>query len=166
VTDEVEHSPGPAVVVAAGTPDADPRTTLVLGFDRDEASEAALAVAADLAGRLQAHLAVVHVVDLRDHPIDPDSPDWEARARETLAEERSRVQRALRGHGHGWSYEVWHGSPVAVLRQVAEQRDAYAVVVGRHGHGAGEALRRLVDGSVSHRLLRACDRPVLVVPPR
>ncbi|WP_138760087.1 universal stress protein [Modestobacter altitudinis] len=155
---------GPAVTVAGSGPDAGPRTTLVLGFDRDRASDAALGVAVDLADRLRAHVAVVHVVNLNDFPVDPDAPDWEDQARDALAEERARVERALRGHRYGWSYEAHSGGPVEVLVQVAEDRDAYAIVVGRHGRGVSEGLRRLVDGSVSRRLLSTCGRPVLVVP--
>jgi nucleotide-binding universal stress UspA family protein len=142
----------------------EPETDLVLGFDRDVAGQAALDVARDMAERLHAHLTVVHVVSLHDHPIDPDLPNWEDLARQTLAEERFRVERALSGHRFGWSYEARQGSPADVLVQVAEERDALVIVVGRHGHGLGEGLRRLIDGSVSHRLLQRCGRPVLVVP--
>ncbi|MDX6585475.1 MAG: hypothetical protein QOI10_4659, partial [Solirubrobacterales bacterium] len=55
-----------------------PTTQLVVGYSEDPASGSALAVAADLAGRLFAHLHVAHVIDLDDYPIDPDSPSWEA----------------------------------------------------------------------------------------
>jgi nucleotide-binding universal stress UspA family protein len=137
---------------------------LVVGFDRDEASETALQVARDLARRLHAHLTVVHAVDLGDYPIDPDTPGWEDQAEVTLAEERARVQQALAGHRFGWSYETRHGEPADVLIQVAEERDALLIVVGRHEHGVSERLRRLIDGSVSHRLTNRCGRPVLVVP--
>jgi nucleotide-binding universal stress UspA family protein len=51
-----------------------------------------------------------------------------------------------------------------VLIQVAEERAALLIVVGRHEHGVSERLRRLIDGSVSHRLTNRGGRPVLVVP--
>src|SRR3954451_10301334 len=164
MTDDVAEPAGRPVQIAGGRPDAAPRTDLVLGFDRDGASDAALAVAVDLAGRVQARLTVVHIVTPGDYPIDPDAPDWEDEARVSLAEERSRVERAMDGHRFGWSYEAWYGSPVVVLLHVAEQRSAYAIVVGHHGRGVSEALRRLIDGSVSRSLLRTCGRPLLVVP--
>src|SRR3954463_15216092 len=88
----------PAGGVSGGSARAGHRTTLVLGFDRDEASHAALAVAVDLAARLAAEIVVVHIVDLDDYPIDPDSADWEERAGEALAEERHQVEEALAGH--------------------------------------------------------------------
>jgi nucleotide-binding universal stress UspA family protein len=162
--DDVPQLAGPAVTVAGRIPDAAPRTTLVLGFDRDRASDAALTAAVDLAGRLRAHLAVVHVVGLGDFPVDPDAPDWEDEARATLAEERARVEGTLGAHRYGWSFEVRSGTPVEVLVRAAEERDAYAIVVGRHGRGISEGLRRLIDGSVSRRLPATCGRPVLVVP--
>jgi nucleotide-binding universal stress UspA family protein len=74
------------------------------------------------------------------------------------------VERAVTGHGFGWTYQARHGAPVAALAAAADEHDAYLVVVGRHGHAIGEQLRRLLEGSVSHRLLDRCGRPVLVVP--
>jgi nucleotide-binding universal stress UspA family protein len=74
------------------------------------------------------------------------------------------VERALRRHRYGWSYEAHAGTPVDVLVRAAEDRDAYAIVVGRHGRGLSEGMRRLIDGSVSRRLLSTGGRPVLVVP--
>lgn len=68
-------------------------------------------MAVDLAGRLHARLAVVHVVNLGDYPIDPDTPGWKQQARQTLADERRQVEEALRGHAYGWFYQAWHGSP-------------------------------------------------------
>lgn len=155
---------GPTVMLSGSAPSVQPQTNLVLGFGRDEASNVALGVAHDLADRLHAYLAVVHIVNLGDYPIDSDSPDWERQARLTLDEERSRVQRVLVDYRFGWSYEARYGLPVDVLLQVAEERDAFLIVVGRHGHGMSEGLRRLIDGSVSHRLMKRGARPVLVVP--
>lgn len=155
---------GPAVLLADGEAREGPRATIVVGVARGGTSEAALAFAVDLAGRLAARLAVVHVIDVGDYPIDPDAADWELQAQVTLAAERARVQQALAGHAFGWSYQARHGSPVAVLAAAADEHDAYLVVVGRHGHTIGEQLRRLLDGSLSHRLLNRCSRPVLIVP--
>jgi nucleotide-binding universal stress UspA family protein len=162
--DDPLPAPVPGAAVSRGTASTQPRTELVLGYDRDEASQAALEVARDLGGRLHAHLTVVHVVTLGDYPVDPDGPGWEEQAEVTLADERSRVARALADHRFGWSYEARHGVPEEVLLHVADERDALLVVVGHHGRGTSEGLRRLIDGSVSRRLLRRCARPVLVVP--
>jgi nucleotide-binding universal stress UspA family protein len=155
---------GRRLVVTGREGEAVPAATLVLGFDRDEVSRAALAVTVGLAARLAARVVVVHVVGLHDHPVDPEDPAWESRALAALAEERSTVEAALAGHPYGFRYEARTGSPVEDLVRVAEEVDALFVVVGRHGPGVSEGLRRLLEGSVSRRLLAAAARPVLVVP--
>ena len=164
MTNAGEGLPGSApITLASGASRARPQATLVLGFDRDEASHAALAVGMDMAERLEADLAVVHIVNLGDYPISPEAPDWEERAQEALAEERHDVEQALVGHRFGWSYEARYGSPVHTLIDVAEERDALMIIVGRHGDGVSEGLRRLIDGSVSRRLVKTATRPILVV---
>jgi nucleotide-binding universal stress UspA family protein len=152
------------VVVAEREAQHGSEVTLVVGFARDDVSRAALAVAADLAGRLAARLVVVHAVDLTDYPVDPEADDWEEQARRTLAEERSTVQQLLATHRFGWCYEAHPGSPVDALVTVAEAHDALLIVVGRHRSQVSEGVRRLLGGSVSRRLVAAAGRPVLVVP--
>lgn len=165
---DVPHAIGGVPLGGAGPGEGAPGTTrsrLVLGFDHDEASRAALRTAVDLAGRLRARLTVVHIVDLVDYPGNLDAPDWAEYARRTLADEQRQVAEALRDHAHGWSYEAWYGPPAATLIRVAEAQDALMVIVGRHGHGVSEGLHRLLDGSVSRHLATRCPRPVLVVSP-
>lgn len=159
-----EQQPHRRLTVAIGQPRTAPETALVVGFDRDDVSRAALDVAADLAARLAARLAVVHVVNLGDYPVSIEAPDWEEQGRRMLAEERRSVEQALAGHRYGYTYEAHYGSPVETLVTVAEAHDALMIVVGRHGSGVSEGLHRLLEGSVSRRLLRAAARPVLVVP--
>lgn len=154
----------PRIVVAKRDPCRAPAATVVVGFDRDAVSQAALAVGADLAGRLAARVVVVHVVNLGDYPIDPESLDWEQQAQQTLTEERRIVEQVLADHPFGFRYEARHGSPVHALVSAAEAHDALLIVVGRHGSGVSENLRRLLAGSVSRQLVKAAARPVLVVP--
>jgi nucleotide-binding universal stress UspA family protein len=52
------------------------------------------------------------------------------------------------------------GDPVNRIVTAAEEHDVSLVVVGAHDKGF---LRRLVDPSVSHAVLRHTQRPVLVV---
>jgi nucleotide-binding universal stress UspA family protein len=159
-----EDGLGAAVQPTGGEPAGQPGTTIVVGVAPDPAADAALRFAVDLAGRLAARLAVVHVVGVGDYPVDPDAADWEQQAQAALADERAEVERVLAGHAFGWSYRARRGPPAAVLATAAEEHDAYLIVVGRHEHTIGEQLRRLIDGSTSHSLLDRCGRPVLVVP--
>jgi nucleotide-binding universal stress UspA family protein len=162
--DERPAGPARRLVVDEREPHLDPDVTLVVGFAHDDVSRTALTVAANLAGRLAARLVVVHVVDLDDYPIDPEAADWEEQAQRTLREERRTVQQALVGHRFGWSYEAHSGHPVEALIAVAEAQDALLIVVGHHGSSISDGLRRLLEGSVSRRLVRVAARPVLVVP--
>lgn len=86
-----EQQPHRRLTVAIGQPRTAPETALVVGFDRDDVSRAALGVAADLAARL----AAVHVVNLGDYPVSIEAPDWEEQGRRMLAEERRSVEPAL-----------------------------------------------------------------------
>lgn len=139
---------------------------LVVGYDRSAPSRRALVLAVELATRLNARLHVVHVVDLRDYPIDPDSADWEQQGRERLAAEFEAVKSTLTGWIGDWSYDVQRGDPARVLTGAAENDHAMMIIVGtRAESGIGAQLERLlgVSGSVSHAL-RHATVPVLVVP--
>lgn len=135
---------------------------LVVGFDGQAASLAALRTAAGLAQRLGAELHVVHGVDVRDYPIDSDAAVevWERHAREALEHLHGQVREALAGHPGRWTYHAWNGDPVRLLVTVADEQDALMIVVGTHRH---RSLSRMVRRSVSHGLPRAARRPVLLV---
>jgi nucleotide-binding universal stress UspA family protein len=138
---------------------------LVVGYDRREASQHALDIAASLALKMDAHLHVVHVVDLSDYPVGPEEADWEDEAKVTLAEEREWASLQLGSWPGQWSYHLERGEPAATLCSVADRYDALMIVVGSGGTGAGATLHRLFEGgSVALRLVRGHRRPVLIVP--
>ena len=139
---------------------------LVLGYDASPASQNALAVATDLARRLQAQLHVVHAIALTDYPIDPDRADWEAKGTLALAAERETIEVALRYLSTGWTYHEWRGDPARLLCQLADAHDAVMVIVGISHAGRGAGFHRLMTGSVSRRLTSQAHCPVLVVPYR
>lgn len=140
-------------------------TNLVMGFDLAPASQCALEVAADLARRLDAHLHVVHVVDLSDYPIDPDGANWEEQAQAALAMEQETVRAALSAFEGQWTYHAWRGNPAALLVTVADEYDALMLVIGASREGLGPAISHLLNRSVSRGLTGSSGhRPVLVVP--
>jgi nucleotide-binding universal stress UspA family protein len=60
------------------------------------------------------------------------------------------------------SLRVLPGEPAAGILQVADEIDADLIVIASHGrHG----WRRFLYGSVAERVMRASERPVLVVRP-
>ena len=147
------------------TADPDRGPVLVVGYDQAPSSQAALRVAADLTRRLHAsHLHVVHAVDLRDYPIDPDAADWETRAQATWNAEREQVHTLLADLASPWTYHLEHDNPARLLTTLCDEYDALMIIVGTRGEGPAATMSRLFDRSVSHDLLRAGHRPVLIVP--
>jgi nucleotide-binding universal stress UspA family protein len=136
---------------------------MVLGYDRTPESREAFAVAVDLGSRLSAFLHVVHAIDLRDYPIDPDIPDWEEKASATLAEERNIATELLRHYVWGWNYLAGRGDPARLLMSVADEHDALMIVVGSRGEGLHVLGERLISPAVSHRLIDRSKHSVLVV---
>ena len=145
--------PGPAVTLDGVEGTAAACVSMVVGFDKRPQSAAALGVAADVGRRVGARLHVVHAVDLRDYPIDPDSVDWDGQARRTLSAERAAVAAALGGYGPGWDFRAWKGEPAHALIACAEEVDAVMIVVGTRGEGWRSVVERLLSPSVSHRLI-------------
>ena len=138
------------------------QAVLIVGYDGHERSASTLRFAADFATRLNAQLHVVHVVDLDDYPIDPDSAFWEERAVESIQEEREAASAALKDWTGSWSYDVERGDPVKALTRVAAQKSALLIVVGAR---AGGVLHHLIaaHGSVTNDVARQ-GFPVLVAP--
>lgn len=138
---------------------------IVVGYAATPTSRHALAVAAQLAGELGDQLVVVHVVDLRDYPVDPDLPDWEQQGEARLAAERDEVTALLADWPGRWAYQLGRGDPAAAIASVATEQQARMIVVGTRGAGFSAALQHLLGAtrSVPHALERA-GIPVLVVP--
>jgi nucleotide-binding universal stress UspA family protein len=82
---------------------------------------------------------------------------------ETTAGLRSAVGGLLRDYDVKWAFHTREGDPGSVLAELAEDTDAYCIVVGTRGEGVAATLNRLIRPSVSHALIQHCPRPVLVV---
>jgi len=138
--------------------------SIVVGYASSAASRRALSVAATLATDLGVRLHVVHVVDLRDYPVDPELPDWERQGADRLAAERAEVDALLADWPGDWSYDLQRGDPARALAAIATREQARMIVVGSRA-ARSVALEWLGGGlrSVPHALERA-DVPVLVVP--
>ena len=128
---------------------------ILVGFDGSQASRRALVHAAELVGR-GGTLDVINVIGAQPVSARVDSlGDRPRRAqREALHEAR-----ALLGE---WDVRMTPraavGDPTSEIRAAAEESGAAVIVVGR-----GSGLRRLIDGSVSARLVRRAPCDVLVV---
>lgn len=74
-------------------------------------------------------------------------------------EELERLVRSVEVEGLKVVEKVEVGPPAREILRLAEEEDAYLIYLG--GHGAG-FFERLITGSVSNKVLRLADRPVLV----
>ena len=131
---------------------------VVVGYDGSEAAKRALDRAAALADKT-APLTVVSVVRPTAGAVRGvsayDPAEIEERravlheARELLGKKGATVE-TVEGRG----------DPGDVIAEVANEEDADVIVVGTRGQGV---LGRVLQGSVSTRLLRRTDRDVLIV---
>lgn len=156
---ENEKRPTPEFPTNAGQ-----APNLVLGWDHQPGSTAALAVAADIARRLGAHLHVVHVADTGDMPIDPDAADWEQQIKQRLADDEASARAFLGRVVADWTYHSAHGQPSEIIANLAEKTRALMIVVGGQRGGMHSFIGTLAGQSVSRQLTHHHGRPVLVVP--
>ena len=128
---------------------------ILVGYDGSEASRRALVHAAKLVGR-GGTVGVINVITAQ--PVS-------ARIESLSDRERSRQRKLLReakvvlGEWEvGMTPVKAVGDPASAIRTAAEESGAGIVVVGR-----GSGLRRLINGSVTTRLVRQAPCDVLVV---
>jgi nucleotide-binding universal stress UspA family protein len=144
--------------------------SIICGVDGSPDSQAALKIAAQLAGRLGATLILAHVAEPAYVPYAAAYPfsgtagpmaateEVESEA-ETAARLLERV--AVDAGLAGAERRVAIGDPAERLAELADEEDAELVVVGSRGRGA---LKAAFLGSVSNSLLGIARCPVLVVP--
>jgi nucleotide-binding universal stress UspA family protein len=141
---------------------------ILVGVDASPQAAAAAALAVRLAKALRGECIPVHAVrqmwlafaveEIVDRSAELQAALIDASRREVAAALHEHVpEETLR------RLIVRPGSPAAVLRDVARDVEADAVVLGGRHH---VALRRWAGGSTAHNCVRTIGLPVLVVGPR
>ena len=142
---------------------------ILVGVDGSAPSELAVELAAQLALPVQGTVKVVHVVNPFSYPLQAypaEFVDLEAAAEVVRQERRlgelvtKAAAERLRAQGLTVETQVLSGNPPLELAEAAERENFDLVVVGSTGKGA---LKRMLLGSTSNRLLQLSERPVLVV---
>ncbi|MFN7130736.1 MAG: universal stress protein [Myxococcales bacterium] len=137
---------------------------IVVGVDGSAESEKALRLAAELARPLGAELLVTYVIPPTVPPAETYilvMADIEAAGLRHGESVVARCEKALEGRGVALRTQIRSGDPASALAELAEQEQADLVVVGSRGLGA---VKRMLLGSTSNRLVHVSQRPVLVVP--
>jgi nucleotide-binding universal stress UspA family protein len=143
-----------------------PGSTIVVGIDGRDGSRRVL----EAAGRLSQSLGLPLVVALVQQYCAAVVPAG-AEAKLELQHEIEEAVFFLAAEildpmKVSWQFAMPRGGPARALTELAESCDAALVVIGTRGDGPLSRLRRLVNGSVSSRLVHGQHRPVLVVPPQ
>jgi nucleotide-binding universal stress UspA family protein len=128
---------------------------ILVGYDGSDVSRRALVHAAELVGR-GGEVDVINVIAAQpvSSRVDGFGEGERRRQRNLLREARSLLRE--------WDVRMGAvravGDPTTEIRAAAEDSGARVIVVGR-----GSGLRRLLNGSVSTRLIRQAPCDVLVV---
>ncbi|MFB6301324.1 MAG: universal stress protein [Haloferacaceae archaeon] len=137
--------------------------TVLVPTDGSEGAAAAVERAVDLARTYGATLHALYVVDVRMSPVTTDMDhDTVVELVEESGEPPTRtvIERA-EAAGVPAVEAIRPGVPHKTIREYAAERGIDLVVVGTHGR---TGLERYLLGSVTERLLRTVDAPVLTVP--
>ena len=137
--------------------------SVVCGVDWSDESISAVNVAARLCRHLEATLVLAHAVE--ESAMFPYGGEAERnRSRHRAHTDTSRRLHRLQRQLGALDVEerVLFGPPADELAELAAEARAELLVVGSRGR---RAIKAAVFGSVSSALVRAADRPVLIVPP-
>jgi len=138
--------------------------TIVAAVDFSDVSMHALNFAVSLAKEADAHLTVMHVIDVPEHlALWVDRGDGVSHVREwkDAAERRlgSAVPRAAREYCHV-EERVETGQPYREILRVADGEHADLLVIGAHGHGV---VHGMFVGSTAQHVVRQAACPVLTI---
>jgi nucleotide-binding universal stress UspA family protein len=154
----VRHAPCPALVVR-GEPLTFP-TKILLATDGSEEASLAASTAAEVAKDTDSELHVIHVGPNvpRLLAATEEKPGQMAReARRTLGEQVRRIQA---GHGTVARAHLRFGEAPEEVVVLAENIGAGLVVMGSRGRSG---IRRALMGSVSERVVRHANCPVMII---
>ncbi len=143
-------------------------TTIILAVDGSPDSERAVKWCADHAPALGGPVLVVHAIEIPVYPAYGNfgpamlPPSLTEQQRDELRDEISRDWcKPLADAGLTFDVSLVDGSPASVIREVADEKDAAIVIVGRRGRGG---FKELLLGSTTHQLTHHLGRPVVIVP--
>ena len=133
--------------------------TVVIATDGSESAERGVRTALDIAGRFEATVHALYVIDADDIRASPDEirDDFE-HALESAGQEAIDF---VRNHADGEVVTaVRHGKPATEIIEYAESVDADVVAMGTRGRHGDHAF---LLGSVAEAIVRRAPMPVLTV---
>lgn len=142
----------------AGKP---PVERMLVTLDGSETSEKALEPAREVAAATGSELHLLRVANpLAEMPYTAlaPAPDLGELSRQVIDAANEYLGMTVREGEHA---EVRAGRPLDVIIDYAREKDCGLIAMGTHGRGG---VLRLALGSTTDAVIRAADRPVLVIP--
>lgn len=137
---------------------------ILIATDGSKTAEKAASFGIQIAGLSGAKVYAVYVIDTTPYYSIPLDQVWSKEVYEQLEElgneTTSHVEKAANAAGLETESVVLKGDPAERIVNFAEEHRVDMIVVGSHGMGGFE---RLVIGSVSEKIVRHANVPVLVV---
>ena len=156
----LRESPVPVLTVHEETVVDRDLDAILVPTDGSAGAAAAAAHAVDLAVATGATLHVVHVVDVGVLPIDGSGAVLDELQRVGRQALDSVVERAEEADVSTIRASVLSGTPYRAISDYADAEAIDLVVMGTHGR---TGFDRYLLGSVTERVVRLCDRPVLTL---
>ncbi|WP_435101779.1 universal stress protein [Halarchaeum sp. P4] len=129
---------------------------VLIPTDGSRGSELAVPHAVEYAARHDATLHVLYVVDAQFAQNEQARTTLQRRGRDAVG----RIERQAIERGVAVETELREGTPFTEILDAVDDYDADVVVMGTHGRAG---LDRLLVGSVTERVVRGADVPVLTV---
>jgi nucleotide-binding universal stress UspA family protein len=140
---------------------------ILVPLDGSPLAQAILPYVAMVAKGLHSRVILFHVAETA---LDHEAPEQKTYAHETVERIRPMAENYLAGvaeefrrDGIDVETKVAGGRAVPQIVEYAEQEDVGLIAMSTHGRSG---LTRWVVGSVADKILRGCERPVLLVRPR
>lgn len=133
---------------------------ILLATDGSDHSVRSTKHAAALAKQFDGTVEIVYVVDGNKSKQDVlhNMSEYEI---ELKRKEKTRsVQEVLEQEGVSFNTHILHGEPGPTIVEFANESDYDCVVIGSRGHNA---LQEMILGSVSHKVVKRVDAPVMVI---
>jgi nucleotide-binding universal stress UspA family protein len=135
--------------------------------DFSDASKKALGYIKQLKEAGAKEVVVLHVIDEREIEhiahipgIDMDAEELEKRKEESAKEGMKEIEAELRKSGLQVKTRIEKGIPFRDILKVEEEERISVIVVGSHGKSC---IAEMLLGSVSEKVIRKSNKPVLVV---
>ena len=120
--------------------------------------------AISLGESLEAELLAIHVVDVKDYPIDPDAMDYEKVGRASYAVTADHVATRLKDYPYGWRWIVTKGSVHQKIVEVAKEQNCQLIIVGTDLQSSTKGTLQRVHTTMAGKVTALSAIPVLIVP--